>query len=74
MILGIQLLPIYVVIGGLTTFTLLVTQILIGLRVIHFKGALHFRVHKTFAFVFLGVAALHATSGLTYALGWRILS
>ena len=27
-----------------------------------------------FAFVFLAVAALHATSGLTYALGWRILS
>ena len=74
MILGIQLLPIHLVVGGLTMLTLLTTQVLIGLRVIHFKGARHLRVHKTFGLVVLGAAVLHATTGLTYALGWRILS
>jgi len=74
MIFGIVVIPLYPVIGGLTTLTLLVTQVLIGLRVIHFKGTVQFRVHKTFAFVVLGVAAVHATTGLAFALGWRILS
>lgn len=74
MVFGIVLVPIYPVLGGLTTLTLLIIQVLIGLRVIHFKGAAQFRVHKTFAFVVLAVAAVHATTGLTYAFGWKILS
>jgi hypothetical protein len=74
MILGIQLLPIYLVIGGLTTLTFLVVEVLIGLRVIHFHGATHLRVHKILAYVLLVVAVLHGTLGLTFAFGWRILS
>lgn len=74
MVFGIVLVPIIPVIGGLTTLTLLVTQVLIGLRVIHFKGTVQFRVHKTFAFVVLAVAAVHATTALTYAFGWKIFS
>jgi hypothetical protein len=73
-ILGIQILPIYLVFGGLTTLTCLIVQILIGLRVIHFKGARHFAIHKTFGFVLLAIAAVHATTGLTFAFGWRVLS
>lgn len=74
MILGTALTPTYLIIGGLTMATLLIIQVLIGLRVIHFKGALHLRVHKTFAFVLLGAAALHGTAALTYFQGWKILS
>jgi heme A synthase len=56
--------PLAIVAGGSTLFLLIVVQILIGLRKIHFKGPLHMRVHKTLAWVLLGFALVHAILGM----------
>lgn len=58
--------PELIVLGGVALFALIVAQILIGLRKIHFKGRLHMQVHKALAWVLLVVAVLHAFAGMRF--------
>ena len=65
--LGLSAPPLGLIIAaGVTLLTLLVIQILIGYRKIHFKGRTHLLVHKTNAWLILTVAVLHATAALWY--------
>ncbi|HEX9093795.1 MAG TPA: hypothetical protein VF902_07415 [Coriobacteriia bacterium] len=57
--------PIYLVAaGGVFLFLLLVFQVLLGLRKIKFKGALHMKVHKWTAYSMLALAAFHGLFAL----------
>lgn len=54
--------PLYVTaIGGLTMLTGLTFQVLVGLRKIHFKGALHLKIHKWTGYALLVGAIGHGT-------------
>lgn len=53
-----------VALGGLTVLIILITQILIGLRVIK----VDFKYHKLVAWILLGFALIHATAALIYIL------
>lgn len=65
--LGLPVPPVHVIVaGGLTLLTLLVVQMLIGYRKIHFKGKTHLKVHKTVAWVMLAAAVLHGFGGLLF--------
>lgn len=57
--------------GVLVTFGALIlvtlgVQMLIGYRKIHFKGRTHLRVHKTVAWVLLGLGIIHGTFALMF--------
>lgn len=64
MLLGIQVTAPMIIAGGLTLLTLLVFQVLLGLRKIAFKGKTHMRVHKGVAYVMLAGALVHGLFGL----------
>lgn len=72
MLFGIVVKPIMLVTGGVVVLTVLVLQVLVGLRKIHFKGRTHLKVHRYGAYALLALAALHGFGGLIYAFGWRI--
>ncbi len=74
MILGIEIQPSYIIAGGLFGGLLAVLTMLVGLRIIKFKGRRHLRVHKTLAWTLLVLAAIHGFAALTYFRGWKILS
>ena len=74
MILGIELQPAYLIIGGLFVGTVVVLQMLVGLRKIRFKGRRHMQVHKGLAWLLLVAAVFHGFVSATYVEGWRILS
>ena len=74
MIFGIEIQPSYIIAGGLIGGLLVVLTMLVGLRIIKFKGRRHLRVHKTLAWTVLAVAAVHGFAALTYFQGWTILS
>ena len=74
MILGIELTPAYIIAGGLLGGVLLILAVLVGLRIIKFKGRTHLRVHKTLAWALIAVSVVHGFAALTYFQGWRILS
>lgn len=58
--------PLYlVVVAGITMFLLLVFEVLVGSRVIVFKGATHRRVHRGLAYALVAFAFVHGF----YALG-----
>jgi hypothetical protein len=54
---------------GVATFLLLGFQVLVGLRVIAFKGRTHMRVHKGGAYALLALAAVHGIAALMVFLG-----
>jgi len=51
--------------GGITVLTVLVVQILIGMRILK----VDFKYHKPVAFTLLGLALVHATAALIYIFG-----
>ncbi len=66
MLFGISIQPYMLLVGGASLFALLGFQVLVGLRKIKFKGALHMKVHKWTAFAMLAFAVFHATAALAY--------
>ena len=57
--------------GGILMFLLLVFQVLVGKRIIHFKGKLHTRIHTWAAYALLVLALFHGTLALgTLVFGW----
>ena len=66
MILGVTIKSWMLVAGGGALFLLVVFQVLQGLRKITFKGKLHLQVHKTVAFVLLGIMVFHALGALAF--------
>jgi hypothetical protein len=58
--------PIYlIIVAGITGFLLLVFQTLLGLRIIKFKGATHWKVHRRIAYALIALALAHGV----YAVG-----
>lgn len=74
MILGYELSAAQIVAGGSVLALLVVFQMLVGLRVIHFKGRTHMRVHKWGAWALTVLALVHGSLAATYVLGLSILS
>lgn len=72
MIFGFIITPMMLVFGGIFVVMVMLAQILVGMRKIHFKGRLHSKVHKWGAWVLLGVALFHGFLGIVYALQLRI--
>jgi len=72
MILGVAITVEAMMIGGVALFTLVLFQVLVGLRVIKL-GRRHRAVHKWNGIAILGVATVHGILGLTYGLGLTIL-
>jgi len=66
MLFGIAIEPYMLLVGGLSLFTLLAFQVLVGLRKIKFKGPLHMKVHKWTAYAMLGFAVFHAVAAFAY--------
>lgn len=58
--------PTLLAIGGGTLFALLAFQVLVGKRIIRFKGPLHTKVHRVSAYVLLAGALVHAYLALTF--------
>ena len=58
---------------GVVLFVLLIFQVLVGKRIIHFKGRTHLRVHRWTAFVLVFLATVHGLLGLVATYGWNIL-
>jgi hypothetical protein len=57
---------------GILLFVLLVTQTLIGLRVIKL-GKVHRVWHRRLAFAIVALAALHGFAAMALYFGWRVL-
>lgn len=74
MILGIQLQLGNLLLGGSVVMLLVIFQMLVGLRVIKFKGRTHMKVHKYGAWLLTVVGAGHGLVALVYYNGWKILS
>jgi hypothetical protein len=72
MVFGIVIKPILLALGGVTAASLVVFQMLVGYRKIHFAGPLHLKVHKATAWVLLAVVSFHGLLGITFAFGLRI--
>jgi len=51
---------------GLTLLAAVVLEMLVGLRIVHFKGKLHTTVHRWLAFAILAGALVHAAFGLRW--------
>lgn len=71
MIFGTPITPIMIVAGGATVFTLLVFQVLLGLRIIKL-GKHHYKIHRWVAYTILGVAVIHASAAITMLFGLSI--
>lgn len=72
MILGIAIRAVYVAVGGVLVFGVVLFQILVGTRRVHFKGKMHLLVHKRTAWVLLALAVIHGFMGVVYTAGLRI--
>lgn len=62
--LGIDITANMVIAGGVLTFLLLVFQVLLGKRVIKFKGPLQWKVHRWTAYAMVVLAAVHGLAAL----------
>jgi hypothetical protein len=64
--------PLYlVVVLGIVGFLLLVFEVLVGLRVVSFKGSLHTKVHRAIAFALVAWVLVHGVYALgTIVFGW----
>lgn len=74
MIFGVDLTWQSIIFGGLLTMLVLVFQVLVGLRIIRFKGRRHARVHKNAGFAVTVLAAGHGLLALAVYNSWSILS
>jgi hypothetical protein len=74
MVLGYAVRMIDVIYLGLFVGVLYVFQMLVGMRVIHFKGRLHMKVHKWGAWVIAVLSAVHGLLALVLYNGWSVLS
>jgi len=74
MILGFTLQPVNIIMGAMFLALIVVFQMLVGLRVIHFKGRTHMKVHKWGAWALVAFATVHGSLALVYLLGWNVLS
>ena len=72
MIFGFELGWANIIAGGFFVFALFVFEMLVGLRVIRFKGRTHMKVHKRFAFALIAVAGFHGVLALIVYNGWEI--
>jgi len=61
---------ILVPVGGAFLLLMLVFQVLVGKRVIKFKGKLHSQVHKWTAYTMIAFAVFHGLYGTHTFLGW----
>ncbi|MDO9108598.1 MAG: hypothetical protein Q7U89_06350 [Coriobacteriia bacterium] len=66
MIFGQEIQLANIVAGGIVLFTLLAFQVLVGLRVIHFKGKAHLKVHKWAALALMAFALVHGSLALLF--------
>jgi DMSO/TMAO reductase YedYZ heme-binding membrane subunit len=57
------------ILGGTVLLVILIFQILTGKRVIKFKGATHWKVHRWAAYLMVVFALFHAAFGVVFALG-----
>ncbi len=73
MILGYQFSVPSLIVTGTLLFAVLVFQVLVGKRVIRFKGRTHANVHKCLGYWVLVGGALHGLLALAVYAGWRIL-
>ena len=64
MILGIELPPQFVAVGGIALLVMLAAQIALGMRWIKLKGKKHWKVHKYLAFAILAFGFFHALLGM----------
>ena len=56
---------------GILMFLMTVFEVLLGRRVIHFKGKTHSRVHRYNGYAILAIAVIHGTIALgTFVFGW----
>ncbi len=74
MILGYPISLLTIIYIGLVTFALVAFQMLVGMRIIKFKGRLHMKVHRRGAWVLVAIGAVHGMLALVAYNGWRILS
>ena len=74
MVLGFQFTWQHIAYLGVVTIALLVFEMLVGLRVIKFKGRTHMKVHRRGAWALLILSLVHAWMALALYNGWSILS
>ncbi len=72
MVFGMQLTLLNLIYGGMVVFALVVFQMLVGMRVIKFKGRTHMKVHKWGAWAMAVLAAGHGFLALVLYNGWSI--
>ena len=72
MVFGYAIPSLALILGGLFTASLVALTMLVGLRIIRFKGRRQMKVHKYLAWSVAGVAVIHGLLGLTYFYGWTI--
>lgn len=66
MIFGQEIGLANIIAGGTVLFALLAFQMLVGLRVIHFKGKTHMKVHKWAARALMAFALVHGSLALLF--------
>ncbi len=74
MIFGFELTLTHIAYGGILTFSLLVFQMLVGMRIIKFKGRTHMKVHRRGAWALVVIAVGHGFAAMTLYNGWSIFS
>ncbi len=67
MLFGITVNLTMMLVVGITLLLLLLFQMLLGTRKIHFKGPLHLKVHRRVAWLMVVLAAIHGLTGLVLA-------
>jgi hypothetical protein len=71
-VFGFQMNLPFIMYGGVLVFALLVFELLVGLRIIKFKGRTHLKVHKWAAYVLVALTALHGLLAIILYNNWRI--
>lgn len=66
MLFGFQITGPLLAAGGITLFTLLVIQVLVGLRKIKFPTKVHFKIHRWIGYTMLVIAVIHGTGALAF--------
>jgi hypothetical protein len=72
MIFGLTVTPLWMLIGGVILFVMIVFQVLLGMRKIKF-GRRTMAYHKYLAWAIIGVALVHAMLGILFATGLALL-
>jgi len=74
MIFGFAVEASIIIAGGVILLLLIGFQMAVGLRVIHFKGRTHQKVHRRGAWALAAVAVVHGSLAIIYVLGLNLLS